>query len=83
MPGEEYWFARHEAAYVWVVSTYAERLRDEAQDLLAPFVALSPATSALQERPFWQVQQQVWPSANPAPHSWGDWSRYTRPVFPL
>jgi FAD/FMN-containing dehydrogenase len=55
---------------------------DEAQDLLAPFVALSPATSALQERPFWQVQQQVWPSANPAPHSWGDWSRYTREALP-
>ena len=55
---------------------------DEAQDLLAPFVALSPATSALQERPFWQVQQQVWPSANPASHSWGDWSRYTREALP-
>lgn len=55
---------------------------DEAKDLLAPFVALSPATSALQERPFWEVQQQVWPSANPTPHSWGDWSRYTRQALP-
>ena len=55
---------------------------DEARDLLAPFVALSPATSAFEERPFWQVQQQVWPSANPEPHSWGDWSRYTREALP-
>ena len=28
VPGEEYWFARHEAAYAWIVSTCAERLRD-------------------------------------------------------
>lgn len=55
---------------------------DEARDLLAPFVALGPAKSALQERPFWEVQQQVWPSANPEPHSWGDWSRYTRAALP-
>ena len=27
VPGEEYWFARHEAAYRWVTTTYAERLR--------------------------------------------------------
>jgi SAM-dependent methyltransferase len=26
--GEEYWFARHEAAYAWIVSAYADRLRD-------------------------------------------------------
>jgi SAM-dependent methyltransferase len=28
VPGEEYWFARHEAAYVWIASAYADRLRD-------------------------------------------------------
>ncbi len=28
VPGEEYWFARHEAAYRWIATTYAERLRD-------------------------------------------------------
>jgi SAM-dependent methyltransferase len=27
VPGEEYWFARHEAAYVWLASAYADRLR--------------------------------------------------------
>ena len=26
--GEEYWFARHEAAYAWIAATYAEVLRD-------------------------------------------------------
>lgn len=26
--GEEYWFARHEAAYAWIAATYAEQLRD-------------------------------------------------------
>ncbi len=28
VPGEEYWFARHEAVYRWVVERYADRLRD-------------------------------------------------------
>ncbi len=28
VPGEEYWFARHEAVYRWIASTYADRLRD-------------------------------------------------------
>ena len=28
VPGEEYWFARHEAAYRWVATTHAARLRD-------------------------------------------------------
>lgn len=27
VPGEEYWFARHEAAYRWIAATYADRLR--------------------------------------------------------
>ncbi len=27
VPGEEYWFARHEAVYRWIASTYADRLR--------------------------------------------------------
>ncbi len=26
--GEEYWFARHEAAYAWIATTYADALRD-------------------------------------------------------
>jgi SAM-dependent methyltransferase len=28
VPGEEYWFARHEAAYRWIVGSHAQRLRD-------------------------------------------------------
>jgi SAM-dependent methyltransferase len=28
VPGEEYWFARHEAAYLWVASTYADLLAE-------------------------------------------------------
>ena len=28
VPGEEYWFARHEAVYRWIAVTYADRLRD-------------------------------------------------------
>ena len=28
VPGEEYWFARHEAAYRWIVRSHAQRLRD-------------------------------------------------------
>ncbi|MFN8149365.1 MAG: methyltransferase domain-containing protein [Candidatus Nanopelagicales bacterium] len=28
VPGEDYWFARHEAVYRWVVERYADRLRD-------------------------------------------------------
>jgi SAM-dependent methyltransferase len=28
VPGEEYWFARHEAVYRWIVGTMADRLRD-------------------------------------------------------
>lgn len=70
-----------EAIDAFVRGQYVGTL-DEARDLLAPFVALSPAKSALAERPFWEVQQQVWPSANPTPHSWGDWSRYTREALP-
>ncbi len=27
-PGEAYWFARHEAAYLWIVETWRDRLRD-------------------------------------------------------
>ncbi len=27
VPGEEYWFARHEAAYRWIAAAHAERLR--------------------------------------------------------
>ena len=26
VPGEEYWYARHEAAYRWIAATYADRL---------------------------------------------------------
>ena len=28
VPGEEYWFARHEAVYRWIATKYAEHLRD-------------------------------------------------------
>jgi SAM-dependent methyltransferase len=30
VPGEEYWFARHEAAYTWLVQSLAGRIRDAA-----------------------------------------------------
>jgi FAD/FMN-containing dehydrogenase len=56
---------------------------DELRDLLAPVLAAAtPTKSAFQEMPFWDVQQQIWASANPPPHSFGDWSRYAREPLP-
>jgi FAD/FMN-containing dehydrogenase len=56
---------------------------DELRDLLAPVLAAAtPTKSAFQEMPFWDVQQQIWASGNPTPHSFGDWSRYAGEPLP-
>lgn len=57
---------------------------DEARDVLAPLLAAAPTptAAAFEERPFWDVQQQVWASGNPTPHPWGDLSRYARDALP-
>jgi hypothetical protein len=56
---------------------------DELQDLLAPMLkAATPTKSAFEERPFWDVQANVWASENPIPHAFGDISRYAKDPVP-
>jgi len=55
----------------------------ELQDLLAPMLkAATPTKSAVEERPFWDVQANVWASENPTPHAFGDHSRYAKDPVP-
>jgi len=57
---------------------------DELQDLLAPMLAAAPepTKSALEVLPFWQVQTGIWAGASPAPHPFGDISRYGKDPLP-
>ena len=58
---------------------------DELQDLLAPMLAAAPETSkpaSLEVLPFWQVQTGIWAGASPAPHPFGDISRYGKDPLP-
>jgi FAD/FMN-containing dehydrogenase len=55
----------------------------ELQDLLAPMLkAATPTKTAFEERPFWDVQANVWASQNPTPHAFGDHSRYVKEPVP-
>ncbi len=56
---------------------------DELQDLLAPMLkAATPTKSAFEERTFWDANVNVFESENPAPHSFGDYSRYAKDAVP-
>jgi Berberine and berberine like len=55
---------------------------DELRDLVAPLLrAATPTSQTLVELPFWQVQRTI-ATGEPAPHSFGDISRYANAPMP-
>jgi FAD/FMN-containing dehydrogenase len=54
---------------------------DELRDLVQPLLAIKPQEQTLEERTFWAVQRYI-ATAEPAPHSFGDISRYAAEPLP-